>query len=219
MSRLPILKTELFLVFVLPLALGSPAYAQATSQTIPFVGVATTLPPDPPAQQVTVQLWDAPTFGTLIFEEPQTVTPEGTLISFVFGDNTVGGLDPNNFPFGSNRFVDVVVDGVSVLSFGRIALYAAPFALNPGPQGPQGPQGLQGIQGPPGPPGPTGPRGPQGPEGESTINCTLCVSTCGGNWPTYGGHLPSMNNVGMLLPYCTGDFAVRSGRPVLCCNR
>src|SRR5215471_9189721 len=187
MSRILILKTKLFLVFVFPLALGfaSATYAQATSQTIPFVRVATTLPPDPPGQQVTVQLWDAPAFGTLIFEEPQTVTPEGTLISFVFGDNTVGGLDRGNFPFGSNRFVDVVVDGVSVLSFGRIALYAAPFALNPGPQGPQGPQGLQGIQGPPGPPGPTGLIGPQGPDGESSINCTLCVSTCGGNWPTY----------------------------------
>jgi len=220
MSRIPILKTKLFLVFVFPLALGfaSAAYAQATSQTIPFVGVATTLPPDPPAQQVTVQLWDAPAFGTLIFEEPQTVTPEGTLISFVFGDNTVGGLDPNNFPFGSNRFVDVVVDGDSVLSSGRIPLYAAPFALNPGPEGPQGLQGQQGIEGPPGPRGPTGPTGPQGPQGATSRDCRLCLSSCGGNWPTYCGGFPSMSNVGMLLANCAGDFDLRTGPAVVCCN-
>jgi len=220
MSRTLILKTKLFHVFAFPLALGfaSVAHAQANSQTIPFIGVATTLPPDPPGQEVTVQLWDAPILGTLIFEEPKTVTPEGTLISFVFGDNTVGGLDPDNFPFGSSRFVDVVVDGDSVLSFGRIALYAAPFALNPGPQGPQGPEGFQGIEGPPGPPGPTGPTGPVGPQGPTSRDCRFCNGSCGGNWGTYCGSFPTMSNVGMLLPNCAGDFAIQTGPASLCCN-
>jgi len=222
MSRILILKTKVFLVFVLALVLGlaSAARAQATSQMIPFAGVATTLPPDPPVQQVTVQLWDAPIFGTLIFEEPKTVNTEGTLISFVFGDNTVGGLDPGNFPLGSNRFVDVVVDGDSVLSFGRIALYAAPFALNPGPQGPQGPQGLQGIQGPPGPPGPVGLTGPRGPPGPGSPDCRLCASTCGGNWPIYRGHFPGLpNNIQALWPNCAGNFVLWTSPVALCCNR
>ena len=146
------------------------------------------------------------------------MTPEGTLISFVFGDNTVGGLDRGNFPFGSNRFVDVVVDGVSVLSFGRIALYAAPFALNPGPPGPQGPEGPQGMQGPPGPQGPIGPTGPQGPQGATSRDCRFCNNYCGGNWPRHCGSFAYMTNVGMLLPGCVGDFDIFSGQPNLCCN-
>ncbi len=75
-------------------------------------------------------------------------------ISFVFGSQTTGGLDPVNFPSGSSRYLEVVDSGgASVLLGGRLALNATAFALSPGPQGPPGAAGPQGDPGPPGPPG------------------------------------------------------------------
>jgi hypothetical protein len=46
------------------------AQAQATSRVIPFIGVSTSLPASS-TQDVTVQLWDAPVGGTLLFSEAQ----------------------------------------------------------------------------------------------------------------------------------------------------
>jgi len=116
--------------------------AQETSRVIPFNGVATTLPPNT-VQDVTVQLWGGASGGnSLLFSEAQpglAVDINGN-INFVFGSLTPGppgGLDPNNFPSGSSRFVDVVNGkGNSVLATGRLPLTAAPFALSPGPAGP-----------------------------------------------------------------------------------
>ena len=126
-------------------------FAQETSRVIPFNGVTTTLPPDT-TQDVTVQLWDAATGGTLLFSEAQpglAVDDNGT-ISFLFGSLTGGGLNPAIFPSGSSRFLDVVdATSASVLA-ARLPLNATSFALSPGPQGPQG------DPGPPGPPGTPG---------------------------------------------------------------
>jgi hypothetical protein len=115
--------------------------AQETSRVIPFNSVATTLPPNT-LQDVTVQLWDAAGGGSPLFSEAQpglAVDINGN-INFVFGSLTPGppgGLDPNNFPSGSSRFVDVVNGkGNSVLATGRLPLTATPFALSPAPAGP-----------------------------------------------------------------------------------
>jgi hypothetical protein len=126
---------------------------QPTSRVIPFQGVATTIPPNTPGQALTIQLWDAAVTppGNLVFSEAQTLDVDANgAISFVFGSQTVNGLDPANFSSGSSRFLDVVDStNTSVLPSppGRIPLNAVAFALSPGPTGPAGPQG------PPGPPG------------------------------------------------------------------
>ncbi len=126
---------------------------QPTSRVILFQGVATTIPPNTPGQALTIQLWDAAVTppGNLVFSEAQTLDVDANgAISFVFGSQTVNGLDPANFSSGSSRFLDVVDStNTSVLPSppGRIPLNAVAFALSPGPTGPAGPQG------PPGPPG------------------------------------------------------------------
>src|SRR5712692_6470032 len=126
---------------------------QPTSRVIPFQGVATTIPPNTPGQALTIQLWDAAATppGNLLFSEAQTLDVDANgAISFVFGSQTVNGLDPANFSSGSSRFLDVVDStSTSVLPSppGRIPLNAVAFALSPGATGPAGPQG------PPGPPG------------------------------------------------------------------
>src|SRR5712692_11871382 len=86
-----------------------PAQAQETSRIIPFVNVSTTLPPAT-VQDVTVQLWDAAAGGTLLLSEsePGLLVDVTGAISFQFGARTAMGLDPNNFPSGSSRFIDVV---------------------------------------------------------------------------------------------------------------
>jgi hypothetical protein len=149
-------KLQQLVLLVLALSLAPLlSRAQETSRVIPFSNVGTTLPPGT-TQDVTVQLWDAATGGTMLFSEaqPGLAVDENGNIRFVFGSLTPGpppGLNPANFPSGSSRFLDVVDNtGTSVLA-ARIALNATPFALSPGPQGPPGPAG---SQGPPGPPGP-----------------------------------------------------------------
>ncbi|MGH9195002.1 MAG: hypothetical protein ACRD1T_04595, partial [Acidimicrobiia bacterium] len=156
------------------------AYAQATSRMIPFFGVQTTLPAST-TQAVSVQMFDEG--GTLMtFEDhPAVSVDEAGRISFLFGSMT-GGLNPDHFPSGSSRFVDVIdpASGASVLGE-RIALNATAFALSPGPLGPTGPQGEQGPQGPQGPAGlpgeagPAGPSGPQGPPGPSDVPANLMM--------------------------------------------
>ncbi len=137
---------------VLLLAAVAVSAQQPSSRVIPFNNVAATIAPGTTGQALTLQLWDDPTAGTLQFSETQTLDVDSNgAISFKLGAATSGGLDPNNFPSGSSRFLDVVDSGgASVLTGGRIALNATPFALSPGPQGPPG---LKGDSGPPGPPG------------------------------------------------------------------
>src|SRR6202158_2137459 len=169
-----------FIVALVSLVVGL-AQAQETSRVIPFNNVATSLPAST-TQDVTLQLWDRASGGTLLFSEAQLgleVDASG-LIGFVFGSQTEFGLDPAAFPSGSSRFVDVVDDTSTSVLAARIPLNAAGFALSPGPEGPPGPpgdpgpQGAQGPQGNPGPqgaqgpqgiPGPEGPQGPQGSQG------------------------------------------------------
>jgi hypothetical protein len=137
--------------------------AQETSRVIPFSGIVTVLPPNS-LQLVTVQLKD--TEGNVLFSEAQNVLVDSNGgISFRFGDNSTG-LNPDDFPSGSSRFLDIVDgSGASVLQGGRIPLLATAFALSPGPQGPQGEQGPVGPQGAAGPAGPQGPQGAQGDRG------------------------------------------------------
>ena len=137
----PIARLTLGLVVILVSLTMTSVGAQETSRVIPFNAVATTLPPNT-LQDVTVQLWDAAGGGSPLFSEAQpglAVDINGN-INFVFGSLTPGppgGLDPNNFPSGSSRFVDVVNGkGNSVLATGRLPLNATPFALSPGPAGP-----------------------------------------------------------------------------------
>jgi hypothetical protein len=142
------------------------AQAQATSRVIPINSVATSLPAST-TQDVTIQLWDAPSGGTLLFAEAQPGLPvdDSGAISVVFGGQTATGLDPTNFPTGSSRFLDVV-DGTSTsVLAGRIPLAAVAFALSPGPAGPPGPPGPRGDTGPQGNPGQQGNPGPPGPPG------------------------------------------------------
>src|SRR5712692_3102000 len=147
---------------------------EPTSRLIPFF-LQTSLPPSP-AQEVVVELWDAPSDGMLKYAESYggldalPVDDSGS-ISFQFGSlQTPPGLNPRDFVSGSSRFLDVTQGAVSVLS-ARQPLTAVAFALSPGPEGPagpagpQGPQGLTGPAGPQGPQGLTGPAGPTGPQG------------------------------------------------------
>ncbi len=131
---------------------------QPSSRVIPFNGVATNIAPGSTGQALTLQVWDAASGGNLVFNEAQTLDVDANgNISFVLGALTSGGLDPNNFPSGSSRFLDVVDGtGASVLPSGRLPLNATAFALSPGPQGPPGPAGPPGNPGPAGPPGPPG---------------------------------------------------------------
>ncbi len=149
------MKSKMQLLIVLTVALVVPqlVQAQATSRVIPFNNVATTIAPGSPGQALTLQVWDAASGGNLVFNEAQTLDVDANgNISFVLGALTSGGLDPNSFPSGSSRFLDVVNGaGASVLPSGRLPLNATAFALSPGPQGASG---APGPQGPPGPPGP-----------------------------------------------------------------
>ena len=139
-----------------------------TSRVIPF-SVSTSLPPQT-TQEVVVELWDAATGGTLQFSEsyvgPEALSVDSTgAISFTFGSLQVPpGLNPDDFPSGSSRYLDVTQAGASVLS-ARLPLTAMPFALSPGPEGPPGPQGPEGAPGATGPQGATGAQGPQGVPG------------------------------------------------------
>src|SRR5262249_10086675 len=107
---------------------------------------------------------------SLIFNEtyagdnPLVVAEDGA-ISFLFGSLQVPpGLNPDDFPSGSSRYLDVTQAGASVLG-ARVPLTAMPFALSPGPRGPTGATGPQGPTGATGAQGATGPRGPPGPTG------------------------------------------------------
>ena len=146
-------KRQLLIVLTVALVVPQLLQAQATSRVIPFNNVATTIAPGSTGQTLTLQVWDAASGGNLVFNEAQTLDVDANgNISFVLGALTSGGLDPNSFPSGSSRFLDVVDGtGASVLPNGRIPLNAAAFAVSPGPQGPPGAKGDKGDPGPPGP--------------------------------------------------------------------
>src|SRR6266849_4882343 len=104
-----------------------------TSRLVPF-SLSTGLPPGT-SQEVMVELWDASSGGALVFSESYTgpnallVDDSGT-ISFRFGSLQVPrGLNPDDFPSGSSRYLDVTQNGVSVLA-ARVPLTAMPFALS-----------------------------------------------------------------------------------------
>src|SRR5712692_7148584 len=150
------------------LPLFSSGAQEVTSREIPFY-LPTSLPPGT-TQEVVVELWDSASGGNLLFDEsyagPNALPVDSTgAISFTFGSlHQPTGLNPDDFPSGSSRYLDVTQGGASVLA-ARQALTAAAFALSPGPQGPAGPQGEPGPIGPQGPAGPQGPQGVPGPEG------------------------------------------------------
>jgi len=147
------------------------AFAQSpTSRVIPET-VSTSLK-NGTTQTVTAQLWTTLAGGTLVFSEVEpNLKVTSASLTFLLGSKTPSGLNPANFASGTSLYLDVVQTGVSVLSGGRIPMYATPFSLSPGPQGPvgpiglQGPQGVQGATGAMGLQGPTGATGAMGPQG------------------------------------------------------
>ena len=136
-----------FLVCAWALALALLALvsagAQETSQVITFNNVHTTIAPGSIGQTLTIQLWNAATAGSMLYCEDQILDVDANgAISFKFGAGTAPtapcasgppGLKPQDFPFGTSRFLDVVDGtGTSVLPNppGRIALTAGAFALS-----------------------------------------------------------------------------------------
>jgi len=146
-----------------------------TSRHVQFPPLLTSLPAGP-AQPANLEVWDMAAGGAMIFTEPHTVdvAAGGIMTDSGRGDVLLGlptgGVNPANFPTASTRYLDVTQGAVSVLP-GRIPLFAATFAVNPGPTGPTGADGAMGLTGPtgptgdPGPPGPTGPTGAAGTDG------------------------------------------------------
>jgi hypothetical protein len=97
---------------------GSGQYVQAGA-----LSLSTLLEPGT-TQEVVVELWDASTGGTLQFSESYTglgaliVDSSGT-ISFLFGGLQVPpGLNPDDFPAGSSRYLDVTRNGTRRWSAG-----------------------------------------------------------------------------------------------------
>jgi hypothetical protein len=158
---------------------------ETTSREVPFY-LLTSLPPRT-TQEVVVELWDRPIGGVLIFDEPYAgpnalpVDGNGG-ISFWFGSlHQPVGLNPEDFPSGSSRYIDVTQAGGSVLS-ARQPLTAVAFALSPGLPGPQGPIG------------PTGPQGPPGlPDVQGNLTMVDSTATAGN---TLKGGVPFVHNFG-----------------------
>ncbi len=147
---------------VVSLHVSQLAAQQPTSRTISET-LTTTLAKNT-TQTVTAELFTSATGGTLIFSEiePSLKVNSTQGITFLLGSQTSGGLNPSNFASGTSLYLDILHNGVSVISGGRLPMYATAFALSPGPTGPQGPMGIQGPQGSRGPTGATGPQGPIG---------------------------------------------------------
>src|SRR5712692_5498184 len=118
---------------VLVVILLSLVAAQAqTSRVIPFNNIATTIAPSTPGQPLVIQVWDAASGGNQVFNEAQTLDVDASgNISFVLGALTAGGLDPDKFPSGSSRFLDVVDGAGATVLAARLPLNAVAFALSP----------------------------------------------------------------------------------------
>ncbi len=112
-----------------------------TSRLVPF-SLSTSFEPGT-LQQVVVELWDAPSDGRLLFSEsyagPDALTVDETgAISLLFGSLQVPpGLNPDDFPSGSSRYLDVTQAGA-----GRRAQQGRPDRKERREQ--RGPQGLRG---------------------------------------------------------------------------
>jgi hypothetical protein len=80
-----------------------------TSREMPFDLVFSHLPFGS-AQTITVQVWDAPTGGNLIFSEVHPNVKVGLFgeIDFVLGSLTTGGIPTSDFPSGASRYLDVL---------------------------------------------------------------------------------------------------------------
>ncbi len=74
-------------------------------------------------------------------------------------------VGPPSDAFGPARFLQVMVDGETLVPNRRITSAAYALTVEAGPTGPAGAMGLTGPTGPSGATGPTGPLGPTGPTG------------------------------------------------------
>jgi Collagen triple helix repeat (20 copies) len=141
--------------------------ATPPSLEIPFNLVLSRLPFGS-SQTITLEVWDAPAGGNVVFSEVHANLKVGLfgVLNFILGSQTAGGIPNGTFPAGAARYLDVVdASNQSVLTAGRQPFYATAFSLSPGLAGPQGPAGPEGPQGLSGPAGPSGPPGSQGPAG------------------------------------------------------
>jgi len=93
---------------------------EITSRVIPF-NLPTSLPPGT-TQEVVVELWSVASGGVRIFSESYAgadllAVDESGSISLRLGSlQHPPGLNPEHFPSGSSRYVDVTQGGKSVLS-------------------------------------------------------------------------------------------------------
>ena len=213
------------LTFTLALAFASPVLADdPTSQYLQVPALSSSLPPSS-IQPVAFEIWDQAVGGGFVSSEAHIVdTDDGSNITNDdgFSDLLLGrpaGLDPNNFPNGSSRYLDVTQAGASVLG-ARWPLYAAAFLISFGPPGPQGeagpigvvgpvgsmgstgstgPQGIAGIQGAPGAAGATGSLGPIGPVGPTGATGSQGLAGVqGAHGPT--GGMGSVGPTGLVGP-------------------
>src|SRR5260370_15835249 len=102
------------------LPLVSSRAQEVTSREIPFY-LPTSLPPFT-TQEVVVELWDAAIAGNLLLDDSYVGTnalpvDSAGEISFTFGSlHQPTGLNPDDFPSGSSRYLDVTQGGGSVLT-------------------------------------------------------------------------------------------------------
>jgi hypothetical protein len=170
------LRKYLVLTALLAIAISSAACASAqasagtaqtepTSQEIEFSFSASKLPFG--QRNISAQVWDSATGGTLIFSEAHSNVKVGWVgeFDFVLGSQTQNGIPPSAFPSGTSRYLDVLDQNNHSVLATRKPLYAASFAIMSGTQGPAGPAGAQGPVGPQGPQGPMGLQGAQGAPG------------------------------------------------------
>jgi hypothetical protein len=117
-----------------------------TSREIPFDLVLSHLPFGN-TQTITVEVWDAPTGGDLVFSEVHPSVKVGLLgeLDFVLGSQTPGGIPETDFSSGASRYLDIMdVTNRSVLLNGRIPCTHMPSQLH---QDQQGPKDLQDLKG------------------------------------------------------------------------
>jgi hypothetical protein len=107
---------------------------------------------------IQLRLYDAPTNGTLLYEDSNTVTVVDGLYSTYLGDGTVQGSLADALT-NAAVYVEAVVDGVVLTPRDRLVSVA--YALN-GTVGPAGTDGTNGVN---------GATGPQGPQGVVEVTC------------------------------------------------
>src|SRR5262245_15800230 len=111
MKSMKSLKSKMQSLIVIAAVVVAHQLAQAptTSRVLPFNNLVTNYPRRT-TQSVIVQLWDAPTAGNLVFSEsqPSVSADDDGNVSLVFGSQTPNGLDPNIFPSGASRYLDVI---------------------------------------------------------------------------------------------------------------